>query len=74
MTIQEKAIKTMKALKGAGITYKGFAETTGLSVDTVYAYTRGATIGMTEEAANYIISVAKKCFPFQYECIYNQFE
>lgn len=57
-----------KALKGAGITYKGFAETTGLSVDTVYAYTRGATIGMTEEAANYIISVAKKCFPSTILC------
>lgn len=74
MTIQEKTIKTIKALKGAGISYKGFAKATGLSIDTIYSYTRGATVGMTDESASFIIAAAKKCFPFQYECISNQFE
>jgi hypothetical protein len=33
MTIQNKAMRMLAGLKGAGISYKQFAETTGISLD-----------------------------------------
>ena len=33
MNTQDKAMRMLRALKGAGISYKEFAETTGISLD-----------------------------------------
>ena len=33
MTIQNKAMRMLSALKGAGISYKEFAQRTGISLD-----------------------------------------
>ena len=33
MTIQDKAMRMLRALKGAGISYKVFAEKIGINVD-----------------------------------------
>lgn len=68
MTIQDKAMRMLRGLKGAGISYKEFAERTGISLDKIYART-SRKVNLTEERAAYYLSAAEKHFPEQYSLI-----
>lgn len=68
MTIQNKAMLMLRGLKGAGISYKQFAEKTGISLDQIYART-SRKVNLTEERAAYYLSAAEKHFPEQYSLI-----
>ena len=65
---QDEAIELLKSLKGAGISYKEFAEKTGISLDQIYART-SRKVNLTEERAAYYLSAAEKHFPEQYSLI-----
>ena len=64
MKIQDKAMRMLRGLKGAGISYKEFAERTGISLDQIYART-SRKVNLTEERAAYYLSAAEKHFPEQ---------
>lgn len=68
MEIQSKAMRMLRGLKGAGISYKEFAEKTGISLDQIYART-SRKVRLTEERAAYYLSAAEKHFPEQYSLI-----
>ena len=68
MEIQSKAMRMLRGLKGAGISYKEFAEKTGISLDQIYART-SRKVNLTEERAAYYLSAAEKHFPEQYSLI-----
>ena len=68
MDIQDKAMRMLRGLKGAGISYKQFAEKTGISLDQIYART-SRKVNLTEERAAYYLSAAEKHFPEQYSLI-----
>lgn len=68
MNIQDKAMRMLRGLKGAGISYKEFAEKTGISLDQIYART-SRKVNLTEERAAYYLSAAEKHFPEQYSLI-----
>ena len=68
MEIQDKAMRMLRGLKGAGISYKQFAEKTGISLDQIYART-SRKVNLTEERAAYYLSAAEKHFPEQYSLI-----
>ena len=66
MEIQSKAMRMFRGLKGAGISYKEFAEKTGISLDQIYARTKGK---LTEERAAFYLHAAEIHFPEQYQII-----
>lgn len=66
MNTQDKAMRMLRALKGAGISYKEFAEKIGINVDQIYARTKA---NLTEERAAYYLSAAEMHFPEQYKLI-----
>ena len=68
MTIQIKARRMLSGLKGAGITYKEFAERTGISLDQIYART-SQKVNLTEERAAFYLHAAEIHFPEQYKII-----
>ena len=68
MNTQDKAMRMLRGLKGAGISYKEFAEKTGISLDQIYART-SRKVNLTEERAAYYLSAAEKHFPVQYSLI-----
>ena len=68
MNLQDKAMRMLRGLKGAGISYKEFAEKTGISLDQIYART-SRKVNLTEERAAYYLSAAEKHFPEQYSLI-----
>ena len=65
MTIQNKAMRMLAGLKGAGITYKEFAQKTGISLDQIYART-SYKVNLTEERAAFYMRAAELHFPEQY--------
>lgn len=68
MTIQDKAMRMLAGLKGAGITYKEFAQKTGISLDQIYART-SYKVNLTEERAAFYMRAAELYFPEQYKII-----
>ena len=68
MTIQNKAMRMLSGLKGAGISYKEFAQRTGISLDQIYART-SRKVNLTEERAAFYIRAAELHFPEQYKII-----
>ena len=68
MTIQNKAMRMLAGLKGAGITYKEFAQKTGISLDQIYART-SYKVNLTEERAAFYMRAAELHFPEQYKII-----
>ena len=68
MNTQDKAMRMFRGLKGAGISYKEFAEKTGISLYHIYART-SRKVRLTEERAAYYLSAAEKHFPEQYSLI-----
>lgn len=68
MTIQNKAMRMLSGLKGAGITYKEFAQKTGISLDQIYART-SYKVNLTEERAAFYMRAAETYFPEQYKII-----
>ena len=68
MTIQNKAMRMLSSLKGAGISYKEFAQRTGISLDQIYART-SRKVNLTEERAAYYMRAAELHFPEQYKII-----
>jgi predicted DNA-binding transcriptional regulator AlpA len=68
MTIQNKAMRMLAGLKGAGITYKEFAQKTGISLDQIYART-SYKVNLTEERAAFYMRAAELYFPEQYKII-----
>ena len=68
MNTQDKAMRMLRGLKGAGSRDKEFAEKTGISLDQIYART-SRKVNLTEERAAYYLSVAEKHFPEQYSLI-----
>ena len=67
MTKQEEALELLQALRGANISYKTFAEITGINLNSLYAWVQRKK--MPEKKAEYIINAAKYYFPEQYEII-----
>lgn len=68
MKIQDKAMRMLSGLKGAGISYKAFSEKTGISLDQIYART-SYKVNLTEERAAYYLRAAELHFPEQYKII-----
>lgn len=68
MTIQNKAMRMLSGLKGAGISYKEFAQRTGISLDQIYART-SRKVRLTEERAAFYMRAAELHFPEQYRII-----
>lgn len=68
MTIQDKAMRMLAGLKGAGITYKEFAQKTGISLDQIYART-SRKVNLTEDRAAFYMRAAELHFPEQYKII-----
>lgn len=68
MKIQDKAMRMLAGLKGAGITYKEFAQKTGISLDQIYART-SYKVNLTEERAAFYMRAAELHFPEQYKII-----
>ena len=68
MTIQNKAMRMLSGLKGAGISYKEFAQRTGISLDQIYART-SRKVNLTEERAAFYMRAAELHFPKQYKII-----
>ena len=62
MEIQSKAMRMLRGLKGAGISYKEFAEKTGISLDQIYGRT-SKKVKLTEERAAYYLCAAQIHFP-----------
>ena len=73
MNTQDKAMRMLRGLKGAGISYKEFAEKSGISLDQIYART-SRKVNLTEERAAYYLSAAEKYFPEQYSLIKQRIE
>ena len=67
MTKQEEALELLQALRGANISYKTFAEITGINLNSLYAWVQRKK--MPQKKAEYIINAAKYYFPEQYEII-----
>lgn len=67
MTKQEDALELLQALRGANISYKTFAEITGINLNSLYAWVQRKK--MPQKKAEYIINAAKYYFPEQYEII-----
>ena len=68
MTIQNKAMRMLSGLKGAGISYKEFSQKTGISLDQIYART-SRKVRLTEERATFYLRAAEIYFPEQYKII-----
>ena len=68
MNTQDKAMQMLRGLKGAGISYKEFAEKTGISLDQIYART-SSKVNLTEERAAFYLRAAELHFPDQYKII-----
>ena len=68
MNTQDKAMRMLRGLKGAGISYKEFAEKTGISLDQIYART-SRKVRLTEERAAFYMRAAETYFPEQYKII-----
>ena len=68
MTIQNKAMRMLSGLKGAGISYKAFAQKTGIRLDQIYART-SRKVNLTEERAAFYMRAAELHFPEQYKII-----
>lgn len=68
MTIQDKAMRMLSGLKGAGISYKEFSQRTGISLDQIYART-SRKVNLTEERAAFYMRAAEVYFPDQYKII-----
>ena len=68
MNTQDKAMRMLRGLKGAGISYKEFAEKTGISLDQIYART-SRKVRLTEERAAFYLHAAEIHFPEQYKII-----
>ena len=66
MEIQSKAMRMLRGLKGAGISYKEFSEKTGISLDQIYGRTKRK---LTEERAAFYLRAAETHFPEQYKII-----
>ena len=67
MTKQQEAFELLNALRGANVSYKAFAEITGINLNSLYAWVQRKK--MTEKKAEYIINAVKYYFPEQYEII-----
>lgn len=66
MEIQSKAMRMLRGLKGAGISYKEFSEKTGINLDQIYGRTKRK---LTEERAAFYLHAAETHFPEQYKII-----
>ena len=61
-------MRMLAGLKGAGISYKEFAQKTGISLDQIYART-SYKVNLTEERAAFYMRAAELYFPEQYKII-----
>ena len=68
MNTQDKAMRMLRGLKGAGISYKQFSEKTGISLDQIYART-ARKVNLSEERAAFYLRAAELYFPEQYRVI-----
>ena len=67
MTKQQEAFELLQALKGANISYKAFAQITGINLNSLYTWTQKKKL--PEKKAEYMINAAKYYFPEEYEII-----
>ena len=67
MNKQQEAFELLNALRGANVSYKAFAEITGINLNSLYAWVQRKK--MTEKKAEYIINAVKYYFPEQYDII-----
>ena len=68
MKTQDNAMRMLRGLKGAGVSYKEFAQKTGISLDQIYART-SRKVNLTEERAAFYLRAAELHFPEQYKII-----
>ena len=73
MEIQSKAMRMLKGLKGAGISYKTFADKTGISLGQIYSRT-SSRVRLTEERAAFYLHAAEIHFPEQYRIVKQDIE
>jgi hypothetical protein len=58
---QQEALELLQALKGANISYKTFAEITGINLNSLYYWIQKKKL--SEEKAEFIIKSAQYYFP-----------
>ena len=71
MSEQEKAIKMLQLLKGTGISFRAFADSVGMKVDSLYAY-RSCPSRLSAEKAKYIIAQIETNYPKEWQYIKQQ--
>jgi len=64
---QQEALELLQALRGANVSYKAFAQITGINLNSLYAWVERKK--MPEKKAEFIINAVKYYFPEQYEII-----
>lgn len=67
MSKQQEALELLKALQGANVSYKAFAQITGINLNSLYSWIQRKK--MPEKKAEYVINAVKYYFPEQYEII-----
>ena len=67
MNKQQEALELLQALRGANVSYKAFAQITGINLNSLYAWVERKK--MPEKKAEFIINAVKYYFPEQYEII-----
>ena len=73
MNEQEKAMKMLQLLKGTGISFRAFADSVGMKVDSLYAY-RSCPSRLSVEKAKYIIVQIETNYQKEWQYIKQEME
>lgn len=70
---QEKALKMLELLKGTGVSFRSFADSIGMNVESLYSY-RSCPHRMSKERALYIIAQIERRYNDEWLYIKEQME
>lgn len=73
MNEQEKAMKMLQLLKGTGISFRTFADSVGMKVDSLYSY-RSCPSRLSAEKAKYIIAQIESNYQKEWKYIKQEME
>ena len=73
MSEQEKAMQMLQLLKGTGISFRTFADSVGMKVDSLYSY-RSCPSRLSVEKAKYIIAQIETIYQKEWQYIKQETE
>ena len=73
MSEQEKAMQMLQLLKGTGISFRAFADSAGMKVDSLYSY-RSCPSRLSVEKAKYIIAQIETIYQKEWQYIKQETE